>query len=100
MCFLSPVWRSFSDLPLNSEASRVSASCSLSLATLEVACNPGIPRFNLVERTQPDLWRWAIVGAGEALIDEGCESTQADARKAAVAALERDTDRLQAVTGR
>ncbi|HXP61198.1 MAG TPA: hypothetical protein VN829_11945 [Dongiaceae bacterium] len=95
MCFLSPVWRSFSDLPLNSEASRVSASFSLSLATLEVACNPGIPLFALVERKEPDLWRWAIAGAGEPLMEEGCEPTQEDAKKTAVAALERTVGSLK-----
>jgi hypothetical protein len=96
MCFLHPVWRSFSDLPLNSEASRFSVSFSPSLATVEVACNPGIPRFAIVERKQPDLWRWAIAeGAGEPLIDEGWEPTQDDAKRTAVAALERTKGRMK-----
>lgn len=97
MCYLAPMWRSFQDIPSDAEASCVSSSCLYSLATLEVACDPAVSNFALTERRQPDLWRWAIVSSDGALVSEGWESTQAIAKRAAVAALEHEMDRLRSV---
>lgn len=94
MCYLAPMWRSFQDIPNDAEASCVSSSCLYSLATLEVACDPAVSSFALTERRQPDIWRWAIVSSDAKLVDEGWESTQAVAKRAAVAALEQEMDRL------
>lgn len=88
MCFLSPVWRSYLDIPADAEAFQASSSSSFSLSTLEVACNPGITSFALIERKQPDTWRWAIISAAGPVTDEGWETTDIDAKRSAVAALE------------
>jgi len=87
MTFLTPIWRSFRDIPADDEASFVSSSGNCSLDTLEVSCTPGIRSFALTERQQPDIWRWAVVGAREQVVEEGWEPTQTDAKKAAVEAL-------------
>jgi hypothetical protein len=93
MCFLSPVWRSYLDIPADAEASFVSSSSSFSLSTLEVAHNPGISSFALIERKKPDTWRWAIVSAAGPVTDEGWEPTDTDARRSAVLALQTSVTR-------
>ena len=94
MCYLSPVWRSIRDLPLQSEIFRSAASHSLSIDTLEVAWNPGVPNIAITERKQPDLWRWAVVSGEDFVIDEGSEDTQSEAKGVAVSSLERATEKL------
>jgi hypothetical protein len=84
MAFLLPVWRSFRDIPADAEAAFASSSCTFSLATLEVACTPGIGGFALTERKQADMWRWAIVSVEGPIVDEGWEPTQACARTSAM----------------
>jgi hypothetical protein len=89
------MWRSFQDIPSDAEASWISASCLYSLATLEIACEPAMTSFALTERRQPDLWRWAIVCVEGPLVEEGWETTQAEAKRAAVGALEHEMARLK-----
>ena len=92
MHFLAPIWHSFQDLPSDAGAACVSASCIFSLATLEVAFNPGITIFALTERKQPDVWRWEIVDPEGYLLKEGWEPTQEYSKRAAVDALEHEMD--------
>jgi hypothetical protein len=95
MCFLDPIWRSFQDIPSDAEASWISGSCLYSLATLEIAREPAMKSLALTERRQPDLWRWAIVCIDGQLVEEGWESTQKEAKRAAVTALEHEMGRLK-----
>jgi len=88
MCYLPPVWRSYLDIPANAEASYASSLCSFSLSTLEVACNPGIRDFALIERKQPHAWRWAIASAAGLITAEGWETSDANAKRCAVEALQ------------
>lgn len=78
------MWRSFRDVPANGQGAHARSSSRFSLTILEVACNPGISVFALTERKPPDQWRWALVGAEGAVEFEGCEQTEADAKRAAV----------------
>ena len=89
MCYLSPIWRSHLDMPAGPEAFFASSMSSFSRATLEVACNPGIKTFALIERKQPDTWRWAIGSADGPITHEGWESTGANAKRSAVESLQR-----------
>lgn len=89
MCYLSPIWRSHLDMPAGPEASFASSMGSFSRATLEVACNPGIRICALIERKEPDNWRWAIGSAGGPITHEGWETTDANAKSSAVESLQR-----------
>jgi hypothetical protein len=82
-----PTWRCFENLTPGPEAASVAASCSFSLATLEMASMPDSSGFALTERKQPEVWRWAVVGPVGFLLEEGFEPTQADAKRAAGEAL-------------
>jgi hypothetical protein len=88
MSYLSPIWRSYLDIPANAEASYASSLCSFSLSTLEVACNPGIRDFALIERKQPHAWRWAIASAAGLITAEGWETTDTSAKRSASEALQ------------
>ena len=84
MPFLTPSWRSFRTLTSNSEAASASACCNYSLATLEVACcHPGEASFAVSERSQTDVWRWAICNTEGLITHDGCESSQASAKRVA-----------------
>lgn len=83
MSLLVHTWRSFQSLSSDAEAASVAASCIFSLATLEVASIPCTARFALTERRESNLWRWAIISADGAILNEGFESTQANARSVA-----------------
>jgi hypothetical protein len=91
--YISPIWRSYLDIPADAEASYASSLSSFSLTTLQVACNPGVRSFALIERKQPDTWRWAIAGAAGLITDEGWETTDANAKRSAVEALQCATER-------
>jgi hypothetical protein len=83
----APAWRSFEDIPPGPEAASAAASCSFSLATLEVASLPGSGAFALVERTQPEVWRWALIGPLGYLLEEGFEPSPYGAKRAAEQAI-------------
>jgi hypothetical protein len=84
---LIPTWRCFENISPGPEAASVAASCSFSLATLEVASIEDSGGFALTERKQPEVWRWALIGPVGFLLEEGFEPTQADAKRAAAEAL-------------
>jgi hypothetical protein len=80
-------WRPFDEVPSGAEAALIAASCSFSLATLEMASLHDCSGFAITERKQPEVWRWAVIGKDGSLLEEGCEATQADAKRAAAEAL-------------
>jgi hypothetical protein len=84
-CF---AWRCFEDITCGAEAASVAASCAFSLGTLVTASCPEAASFAVCERKQPDLWRWAIIGSGGYLLEEGFEPTQERAKIAASEALQ------------
>jgi len=89
-------WRPFENISCGSEAASAAASCAFSLSTLEVASSTEAPNFALTERKQPEVWRWAVIGAGGSLLEEGCEPTQADAKRSAAEALKNlEVDRAE-----
>ena len=82
-----PTWRCFENIACGVEAASAAASCAFSLSTLEVASAPEAASFALTERKQPEIWRWAIIGAEGFLLEEGFEPSQTDAKTAAAEAL-------------
>jgi hypothetical protein len=80
-------WRAFEDIASNSEAACAAACCTFSLATLEVASANDEASFALTECEQPEVWRWAVVGPGGVILEEGCERSQDEAKVAASEAL-------------
>jgi hypothetical protein len=84
----TPTWRCFENISPGPEAASVAASCSFSLATLEVASMPDSAGYALTERKQPEIWRWAVIGPVGFLLEEGFEPTQAAAKRAAAEALQ------------
>jgi hypothetical protein len=80
-------WRPFDEVPSGAEAALIAASCSFSLATLEMASLHDCSGFAITERKQPEVWRWAVIGKDGSILEEGCEGTQADAKRAAAEAL-------------
>ncbi|HEY5227351.1 MAG TPA: hypothetical protein VIJ19_02365 [Opitutaceae bacterium] len=80
-------WRCFEDIVCGAEAASAAASCSFSLGTLEVASNPETASFAVTERKQPEIWRWAIIGSGGFILEEGFEPTREEAKSAACDAL-------------
>jgi hypothetical protein len=83
----SPQWRSFENIVCGAEAASAAASCAFSLGTLQVASIPEFGSFAVTERKQPEIWRWAVIGEGGFLLEEGFESTQDEAKRAAGEAL-------------
>ncbi len=49
---------------------------------------PDAVTFAVTERKRPEIWRWAIIGEGGFLLEEGFEPTQEDAKTAAAEALD------------
>lgn len=84
---VAPTWCSFENLPTGPKAVSVAASCAFSLSTLEIAFTPDSLSFAVTERKQPEIWRWAIVGDGGRILEEGFEANRDDAKCAAAAAL-------------
>ena len=85
---LQSCWRSFRCLASDAEAAAYSECCIFSLATLEIACQPGATTFALTERKEPEVWRWAVVDALGRVVDDGWEPCQAGAKQAAAQALQ------------
>jgi hypothetical protein len=82
-----PTWRAFENISCGADAASAAACCVFSLATLEVACLIDGSSFALTERKQPEVWRWAVIGPGGRLLEEGCEPTQEQAKTSAAEAL-------------
>jgi hypothetical protein len=80
-------WRAFENISSNSEAASAAACCAFSLSTLEVASARDEASFALTERKQPEVWRWAVIGPGGIILEEGCEPSQHDAKMSASEAL-------------
>jgi hypothetical protein len=80
-------WRCFEDITCGAEAASAAASCSFSLGTLEVASVPEAASFAVTERKQLEIWRWAIIGSGGFILEEGFEPSQCEAKMAACEAL-------------
>lgn len=80
-------WRAFENISSNSEAASAAACCVFSLSTLEVASADDDASFALTERRQPEVWRWAVIGSGGIILEEGYEASQCDAKVAALEAL-------------
>lgn len=83
----APQWRSFENIVCSAQAASAAASCAFSLGTLQVASSPESPSFAVTERKQPEVWRWAVIGEGGFLLEEGFEPTQDEAKRAAADAL-------------
>jgi hypothetical protein len=84
---LAPTWCPFENVPTGPKAVSAAASCAFSLSTLEIAFTPDSTSFAVTERKQPEIWRWALIGEGGRLLEEGFEATRDDAKSAAAAAL-------------
>jgi hypothetical protein len=84
----SPTWRCFENINSGPEAASAAASCAFSLSTLEVASVPDSAFFAVTERKQPEIWRWAVIGDGNEILEQGFEPTRDGAKEAAAAALE------------
>jgi hypothetical protein len=84
----SPMWRCFENINSGTEAACAAASCAFSLSTLEVASVPDSVFFAVTERKQPEIWRWAVIGNGNQILEQGFEPTRDGAKEAAAAALE------------
>jgi hypothetical protein len=80
-------WRTFDRFPSGPEAACVGTTCAFSLSTLEVAVLHDCSGFAIIERKEPKVWRWAVVGKDGALLEEGCEASPAEAKNAASQAL-------------
>jgi len=83
----APEWRCFENISCGAEAASAAASCAFSLGTLQVASIPEFASFAVTERKQPEIWRWAVIGDGGFLLEEGFEPTQEEAKRAAAEAL-------------
>jgi hypothetical protein len=79
-------WRAFDKITSGPEAASAAACCAFSLGTLEVASLPDAQNFVMTERKQPEVWRWAVIGEGGTILEEGCEATQEDAKRSAAEA--------------
>jgi hypothetical protein len=84
---LPPQWRCFENITCGAEAASAAASCAFSLGTLQIASSPDSASFAVTERKQPEIWRWAVIGEGGFLLEEGFEATQEVAKRAAAEAL-------------
>jgi hypothetical protein len=85
---MTPTWRCFENITSGPEAACAAASCAFSLSTLEVASIPDSIFFAVTERKQPEIWRWAVVGDANMILEQGFEPNQECAKAAAAAALE------------
>jgi len=81
-------WRCFENISCGAEAACAAACCAFSLGTLEVAKTPDSGSFAVIERKQPEIWRWAVIGDGGFLLEEGFEPTQEEAKRAGAHALQ------------
>jgi hypothetical protein len=90
----APNWCTFENVPSGPKAASAAASCVFSLSTLEVAFTPDSASFAVTERKQPEIWRWAIIGSGGRLLEEGFESNREVAKAAAESALSQIYSRL------
>jgi hypothetical protein len=79
-------WNRFENLTPGPKAATASSSCAFSLCTLEIAPIADSATFALVERKQPETWRWAVIGANGIPLEEGFESNQLDAKRSAARA--------------
>jgi hypothetical protein len=86
--FTDLTWNRFENLTPGPKAASASSSCAFSLCTLEIASIEDSPTFVLVERKQPEIWRWAIIGANGVPLEEGFEPNQSDAKRAAASAVQ------------
>ncbi len=84
----TPTWRCFENISSGHEAASAAACCAFSLSTLEVASIPDSIFFAVTERKQPEIWRWAIIGDGHLILEQGFEPTRDAAKDAAAHALE------------
>jgi hypothetical protein len=84
---IAPYWCTFENVPSGPRAVSAAASCAFSLSTLEIAFAPDFANFAVTERKQPEIWRWAIIGDGGRILEEGFEASQEDAKAAASNAL-------------
>lgn len=82
------IWTRFENMTPGPKAASASSSCAFSLCTLEIASIADGSTFVLVERKQPDVWRWAIIGANGILLEEGFEPNLPYAKKAAAGAVQ------------
>lgn len=80
-------WRRFENISSGPKAVSAAAACAFSLCTLEIASIVDAAGFAMTERKEPEIWRWAVVGGNGILLEEGFESTQLDAKRAAAEAL-------------
>jgi hypothetical protein len=85
---IGPFWRAFENITSGAEGACAAEACAFSLSTLEVAWCPQGAGFAVTERKEQNIWRWAVVGDGGVLVDEGFEATQLQAKNAAAEALE------------
>jgi hypothetical protein len=81
-------WIRFENMTPGAKAASASSSCAFSLCTLEIASITDGAMFALVERKQPVIWRWAIVGANGVLLEEGFEANRSDAKSAVAGAVQ------------
>jgi hypothetical protein len=86
--FTNLTWNRFENLTPGPKAASASSSCAFSLCTLEIASIADGATFVLVERKQPEIWRWAIIGANGIPLEEGFEPNQSDAKRAATGAVQ------------
>ena len=80
-------WSRFENIKPGPKAAYASSACAFSLCTLEIAPIAGAAVFALVERKQPEVWRWAIIGANGSLLEEGFEPNQEQAKRVAAGAV-------------
>jgi hypothetical protein len=80
-------WCAFENIASGTAAASAASFCGFSLSTLEIAPLSDSPAFALTERKQPEIWRWAIIGAGGLIVEEGCEPTRDEAKRSAAEAL-------------
>jgi hypothetical protein len=80
-------WCAFENLSSGTQAACAGACCAFSLSTLEIAAAPETATFALTERKQPELWRWALIGYGGLILEEGSEPSREEAKRTALEAL-------------
>ena len=80
-------WCAFENLSSGTKAACAAACCAFSLSTLEIAALLDASTFALTERKQPEVWRWAVIGSGGLILEEGCEPSREEAKRTAAEAL-------------
>jgi hypothetical protein len=80
-------WCAFENLSSGTKAACAAACCAFSLSTLEIAALFEGQTFALTERKQPEVWRWAVIGSGGLILEEGCEPSREEAKRTAAQAL-------------